>query len=251
MGRVGVRAVGRVLPRLIDRHAIDLVVANGENTAGGAGVDPAAARELFVAGVHVLTSGNHVWRKSGSTSFLEEEERALRPANFPSGSPGRGWTVATTAGGVAVGVVNLIGQVFMGPADSPFACIEGVLRSWVGKVRVILVDMHAEATSEKAAMAHFLDGQVAAVVGSHTHVQTADERLLPGGTAFLTDLGMCGPVHSVVGIRPELSVKRFRTGLPTPFEVGSGAVWVQGAVVDVDESTGRARDIQRVREVVE
>lgn len=251
VGKPGRRAVRALLPRLIDREQLDLVIANCENVAGTAGVDPKSARELLEAGVHVLTSGNHVWRDKGIVEFIESEPRLLRPANFPPMVPGRGWTVCETADGTSVAVVNLIGRVFMDSVDCPFRVAESLLPELRARARVIVVDMHGEATSEKGAMAWNLAGKVAAVLGTHTHVQTADERVLAGGTAYITDVGMCGPSDSILGVRRELVVQRFFTHMPVKFEVASGSVVVQGALVDIDAESGRAQGIRRVRETYE
>ena len=248
VGKPGLRAVCASLPRLIDRARLDFVVANCENVTNGSGVDPKSARELLAAGANVLTSGNHVWRRKEIVEFIESERRLLRPANFPPMVPGRGWTVAETADGTPVGVVNLIGRVFMDSVDCPFRTAESVLREVGARARVVIVDMHADATSEKGAMGWFLDGKVAAVLGSHTHVQSADERVLPGGTAYITDAGMCGPVDSVIGVKKELAIERFLTHMPVKFEVASGPVVVQGAIVEIDADSGRATSITRVQE---
>ncbi len=252
VGRPGRRAVAAVLPRLIAHEEIAFVVANCENAAGGKGVDPAAAEELRDAGVDVLTSGNHVWQHRAIVPYMEDHQRLLRPLNFPSGVPGSGATVQPARGtGGPVGVVNLIGRVFMGAADCPFRAAESTVAAVRERTNVILVDMHGEATSEKVAMGRFLDGKVSVVVGSHTHVPTADEQILPGGTAYLTDAGMCGPEDSVLGVRSDQVIRRFLTQMPTRFEVATGPVLVQGALVEVDGSTGRARAIRRLRERVE
>ncbi len=239
-----------VLKRL--RSDVDLVVVNCENASGGKGIDPRSADELHDAGADVLTSGNHVWQNRDIIPYLRESGRLLRPLNFSPGVPGMGWTVCKgRRADPPIGVLNLIGRVFMAPADCPFRTAEEVLPLIRREARIILVDMHAEATSEKVAMGRFLDGKVSAVIGSHTHVQTADETVLPGGTAYLTDAGMCGPEDSVLGIRTDRVVERFLTQMPVRFEVASGPVLVQGALVDVDEATGRASAIARVRERVE
>jgi metallophosphoesterase (TIGR00282 family) len=251
VGKPGRRAVRSLLPRLIHREQLALVVANCENIAGGAGVDPQGARELLDSGVDVLTSGNHVWRKKEVIEFVENEQRMLRPANFPPSVPGRGWTVTETADGTPVAVMNLIGRVFMDSVDCPFQTGAMLLPEIRARARVIIVDMHAEATSEKGAMGWFLDGKVSAVLGSHTHVQTADERLLPGGTAYITDVGMCGPTESVIGVKQELVLQRFLTHMPVRFEVASGPVVVQGALVDVDPTSGHAQSIRRLQQVAE
>jgi len=252
VGRPGRRALGAFLPRFGAREGVDFVIANAENASAGKGVDPRSAEELQEAGIDVLTSGNHVWQNREILPYLRETGRLLRPLNYVPGVPGRGWTVrASRRSGVQVGVINLIGRIFMGPADCPFRAVDAVLPEVTREARVILVDMHAEATSEKVAMARYLDGRVSAVVGSHTHVQTADERILPGGTAALTDGGMCGPEDSVIGVRADRAVERFLTQLPVRLDVASGVVLVQGALIDVDETTGLATAIQRVQSRVE
>lgn len=251
VGRPGRRAVGRVLPRLRRDLGVGFVIANGENAAGGKGITPRAAEELRDAGVDVITTGNHVWQHREIVPYLRENERLLRPANWPPAVPGRGWVVRPGAEETAVGVVNLIGRVFMGPADCPFRAMEAVLPEVARTSRIVIVDMHAEATSEKAAMGRFLDGRVSAVVGTHTHVQTADEAVLPGGTAFVTDVGMCGPEESIIGMRAAPVIGRFLDGMPVRFEVAEdGPVLVQGVVVDIEPETGRAAKIARVRERV-
>ena len=251
VGKPGRQAVAAILPRLIHREQLALVIANCENVAGGAGVDAGSVRELLNAGIDVLTSGNHIWRRREMLEFIQGEPRLLRPANFPPGTPGVGWTCLSTPAGIAVGVVNLIGRVFMDSVDCPFQTIDALLPMLREKAATIFVDMHCEATSEKGAMGWFLDGRVSAVVGSHTHVPTADERILPGGTAFQTDAGMCGPIDSVIGVKAELAIRRFRTHLPTKFEVASGRTVVNGAVVSIDPATGRSSGIKRVQEFID
>jgi len=248
VGKPGHRTVTRVLPRLIDRERVDLVITNCENVAGGAGVDARSARQLLDAGVNVLTSGNHIWRDTQIGDFLAREPRLVRPANFPPGVPGQGWTRCETADGTAVAVVNLLGRVFMQSVDCPFRTAEDLLPELRACARVIIVDMHAEATSEKCAMGWFLDGRVSGVIGTHTHVQTADERVLSRGTAYVTDVGMCGPIESVIGVRPELAIRRFLTQMPVRFEVAGGPVVVQGVYIDVDPHSGRATNIRRVQQ---
>jgi metallophosphoesterase (TIGR00282 family) len=248
VGKLGRRAVGAVLPQLVDRERVDLAIANCENAGGTAGVDPKSARELLNAGAHVLTSGNHVWRDKGIIEFIDRESRLLRPANFPPMVPGRGWTVCESPDGTRVAVLNLIGRVFMDSVDCPFRAAESLVPELRARARVVVVDMHGEATSEKGAMGWFLAGKVSAVLGSHTHVQTADEQVLPGGTAYITDVGMCGPVDSIIGVRRDLVVRRFLTHMPVKFEVAGGPAVVQGALVDIDPETGRAQAIRRVQE---
>jgi len=251
VGKPGRLAVRGLLPKLIHREQAQFVVANCENISGGAGVEPDNCRELLDAGVDVLTSGNHIWRKREIVPYIEREPRLLRPANFPPGTAGAGWGCYRTPDGTDVGVVSLIGRVFMDAMDCPFQTIDGILTELGERAKVILVDMHAEATSEKGAMGWHLAGRVSAVVGSHTHVQTADERVLEPGTAYLTDAGMCGPIDSVIGVKRELALHRFLTHLPTRFETASGRAVVQGAVITVDPDTGRASAIKRVQEYVD
>ncbi len=251
VGRPGRRALETLLPRLVAREDVHFVVANGENASGGKGIDPEGAEELLDAGVDVLTSGNHIWQHAAIVNYLRESRRLLRPLNAAPGVPGVGAGVhAAKKSGTRVGVLNLIGRVFMGPAECPFRAAERAVEELRRETPVVLVDMHGEATSEKVAMGRFLDGKVSAVIGSHTHVQTADDSILPGGTAYLTDAGMCGPESSVLGVKTEQVVRRFLTQMPTRFEVASGAVLVQGALIDVDERSGRATAIRRVQERV-
>lgn len=249
MGRPGLQAVHTLLPPLVARHGVDVAVANGENSEGGAGISPETAEALLASGVALLTSGNHFWSKKNILPWVAEHpDKLLRPANHPKGSPGRGHGVVALPDGRALGVINLEGRVFMRPLENPFEVVGPLVEELRQRTPCILVDMHCEATSEKHAMGVFLDGRVSAVVGTHTHVQTADERILPGGTAYITDVGMCGPLDSVIGLKKELSVERFLTGRRTGHEVATGLVYLQGVVVDIDDATGRPRSIQRVRE---
>ncbi|ABC80820.1 TIGR00282 family metallophosphoesterase [Anaeromyxobacter dehalogenans] len=252
-GKPGRQAIQRIVPRLIVREAIDLVVANAENSAGGVGVTPDSADELLAAEVNLLTSGNHIWSKREIVPYLDAPgSRLLRPANYPPGSPGRGRGIASTPDGRRLGVVNIEGRVFMKTLDDPFrTALAEVEALRADGVTCILVDMHCEATSEKNAMGWFLDGKVSAVLGTHTHVQTADARVLPGGTAFVTDVGMCGPWDSVIGVKKELVLERFLTQRPVGFEPARREVYLQGAIVDLDDATGRARSIARVQEKLE
>jgi metallophosphoesterase (TIGR00282 family) len=248
VGRPGRRALRQLVPALVKDEAIDLVIANAENAAGGMGVDVKSAEELFSAGAHVLTSGNHIWKKKEIYPYLGKQPRLLRPANYPEGAPGQGWVEWQGEMGRRALVINVQGRVFMpSHVDDPFRCVDGILRARGNHPAVVVVDMHAEATSEKNAMGWFLDGRVSVVYGTHTHVQTADERILPRGTAYITDLGMCGPLDSVIGIEKDLVVEGFLTQLPRAFEVAQENVVVQGVVVDVDDASGRAREIRRVR----
>jgi metallophosphoesterase (TIGR00282 family) len=245
VGKPGRRALLRVLPRLVDEERADYVVVNVENMAGGFGVTPETLDELAELPIHCLTTGNHVWDKKEVVDLFRREPRLLRPANYPGDSPGRGVHVGETAAGVRVATIHLEGQVFMKNLDSPFRTAERLLAELPKDVRVVFVDFHAEATSEKAALAYFLDGRVSAVVGTHTHVPTADERILPAGTAFLTDAGMTGPYDGVIGFRADKVLQRFLTQLPVGFEVAKRDVRVAAVLVEVDESTGRARAISR------
>lgn len=251
VGRPGRRGVATFLRAMAAGERADFVVANGENASGGKGIDPETAEELQDAGVDVITTGNHVWQKREIGPYLDETERVLRPINMAPGVPGVGMTVrCTRRGQVPIGVINVIGRVFMPPADCPFRAATAAAENLRVRAAVIIVDMHGEATSEKVAMGRHLDGRVSAVIGSHTHVQTADEGILPGGTAYLTDAGMCGPKDSVLGVRTDRVIARFLTQLPTRFDVAAGPVIVQGAVVDVDSTSGRATAIRRICERV-
>ncbi len=250
VGRPGRRALAIVLRRLSREAPIDFVVANGENAAGGKGIDPASAEDLQDAGVDVITTGNHVWQHREIVPYIMENSRLLRPVNYAPGTPGMGWVVRPARNGIPVGVVNLIGRVFMGPADCPFRAADVAVADVRRATPVIVVDIHAEATSEKVAMGRYLAGRTSAVIGSHTHVQTADERVLVEGTAVLTDAGMCGPDDSILGVRADRVLERFLTQLPVRFDVASGAASVHGAIVEVEPATGRASAIRRVAERV-
>jgi metallophosphoesterase (TIGR00282 family) len=245
-GEPGRRVLATYLPRLRAELEVDLVVANVENAAAGFGVTPALAREFLTMGVDVMTSGNHVWDRKEILGYIAKENLLLRPANYPTGAPGVG-SVVVKAAGRSVGVLNLQGRTFMAPIDCPFAKADEELARLAAETSLIVVDMHAEATSEKQAMGWYLDGRVSAVVGSHSHVQTADERILPHGTAYLTDLGLTGPIDSVIGVTPELAIQRFRTGMPNRFEPAPGRARLQGAVIRLDRDSGRARSIERLQ----
>lgn len=248
VGRPGRHLVRDALPRLVDQHAIDLIVANGENAAAGFGLTQDVVAELFDVGVDVLTTGNHVWDKRDGLVCLDQEPALLRPANYPPEVPGHGFGVFRTAAGLPVAVVNLEGRIFMKELDCPFRKADEILAALGAEQKIILVDFHAEASSEKGALGAYLDGRVSAVVGTHTHVQTADERVLPGGTAFITDAGMTGARDSVIGIRKELSIQRFLTQMPVRYEIAKKDPVLCGVVVDIDEVTGMARQIERVME---
>ncbi len=244
VGKPGREILRRALPELVEQHAIDLVVANVENAAGGMGVTRDVAESIRDAGVDVMTSGNHIWDKKEALDYIELEPRLIRPANYPD-APGRGHFVARTAGGVSVGVINIMGRVFMNPLDNPFAVVEQEVAQVREEADVVLVDFHAEATSEKLAMGWHLDGRVTAVVGTHTHVQTADERILPKGTAYITDVGMTGPHESIIGVQTQAALGRFLNGMPSRFETASGDTRLNAVVITADPS-GTAPAIRRV-----
>jgi metallophosphoesterase (TIGR00282 family) len=246
VGKPGRRAVRELMPGIINGHQIDLVIANGENAAGGFGITKDVMEELFENNIHVLTTGNHIWDKKEAEEFIGAYENLLRPANYPPGVPGHGHTLITDASGNKVGVISLMGRVFMRPIDCPFRTAEAEIEKIQSSTKVIIVDMHAEATSEKQAMGWFLDGRVSAVIGTHTHVQTADNRILAKGTAYITDAGMTGPFESVIGVQKESVVERFLTGMPGRFDVAKRDIHLQGVVVDVDDKTGKSRSIERI-----
>ena len=245
-GRPGRELVRRAVPALVEHHDIDFVIANAENSAAGFGVTGDIADALLGYGIHVMTSGNHVWDKKEVLDYMPRQPRLLRPANFPPGAPGRGAYLGQSRSGAPVGVVNVMGRVFMTPLDDPFAVVLKEIEALRAKTRVIIVDFHAEATSEKVAMAWHLDGRATAVLGTHTHVQTADERLLPKGTACLTDVGMTGPHDSIIGVSVEAAMSRFVTGLPSKFEPAGGIARLNAVIVTADPSTGRATGIERL-----
>jgi hypothetical protein len=246
IGKPGRRVLRDLLTRIVDEHAIDCAIANCENAAAGFGVTRDVVEELYGYNIDVLTSGNHIWDKKEVGDFIDDYHTLLRPANYPAGSPGRGSVIVETPRGVAVAVINLEGRVFMKPLDCPFRAAEREIEKVRDRAHVIIIDMHAEATSEKQALGWFLDGKVSAVIGSHTHVQTSDARVLPNGTAYITDVGMTGPCDSVIGIKKEIIVRRFLTSLPARYEVAKHNVWLQSVVITIDEKTGRATKIERL-----
>jgi metallophosphoesterase (TIGR00282 family) len=247
VGSSGREIVVSRLTEIVAEHRVDLTIANGENSASGFGITPRLADEIFAAGVEVISGGNHSWDRKEIFDYIPHEPRLLRPANFPPGCPGRGLYLGISKTGVGYAVLNLQGRVFMPPLDCPFRTADRELERIPRDVKVILVDMHAEATSEKQAMGWYLDGRVSVVLGTHTHVATADERILPNGTAYITDVGMTGPHESVIGMDRAAMVKRFLDALPAKFEVASGDVRLNGIVADIDEASGRARSISRIR----
>ncbi len=249
VGRPGRRVLQEKLPRLIEEHCLDAVIANGENAAGGFGITPEIAEDIFQCGVDVITSGNHIWDQKKIEPYIDEQPRLLRPANYPKGCGGRGEVIIPSkkSTDIKIGVINLSGRVFMGSLDCPFQTVVPLIEKLQAETRVIIIDFHAEATSEKMAMACYLDGRISALAGTHTHVQTADERLLPGGTAYITDLGMTGPMDSVIGMKGDRVISKFLTAMPTRFEVASGDVQLQGILLEVDEQQGQARHIARIK----
>jgi metallophosphoesterase (TIGR00282 family) len=242
----GRKAVEERLPGLREELDVDFCVVNGENAADGAGITPRLADRLLAAGADVVTLGNHTWRRSEIGPYLERSERVIRPANFAAGTPGRGLAVAPSREGEPVAVINVMGQLFLGTPVSMFEQIDALVDEARAQARVILVDVHAEATSEKIALARWLDGRVTAVLGTHTHVQTADARVQPGGTAAMTDVGMTGPHDSVIGVRAELAIHRMRTGLPVRFQPAEGGVRLEGVLVGCG-ADGRATSCEPVR----
>lgn len=246
VGKPGRQAVSRDLHRLVDRYNIDVVIANGENASGGFGITAESARELFACGIHLFTSGNHIWDKKEALEYLVKEERIIRPANYPEGTPGNGSAVVTTPGGVRVGVINLEGRVFMNSLECPFRTADREIAALSEMTKIILVDFHAEATSEKTSLGWYLDGRVSAVVGTHTHVQTADERVLTEGTAYITDAGMTGAFDSVIGVRKDEPIRKFLTQLPSKFEVAKKDLRLNGVVLTIDDASGKALGIERV-----
>jgi len=247
VGSPGRQAVKMLLPGLKKEYDLDFAIANAENAAGGSGITLQVAEELFASGLDVLTSGDHIWKKKEIIELINKEGRILRPVNFPPGSPGSGYAVFKTKKGQSLGVINVNGRVFMEALDCPFRTSLKAQEELSKETKVIIVDIHAEATSEKVALGWFFDGKVSAVLGTHTHIQTADERILPNGTAYITDVGMSGPYDSVIGRRVEDVLERFLTSIPVRFEVASDNIQLHGVVLDIDEDTGKARSIIRIQ----
>lgn len=247
VGSPGREAIEKLLPGLKKEYGLDFVIANAENAAGGSGITPRVAKELFDSGVEVLTSGDHIWKKREVFELLDKDSRLLRPANFPAGAPGQGYAVFTKKDNQRIGVINIQGRVFMEALDCPFKITRQAQELLSQQTKIIIVDIHAEATSEKVAMGWYMDGLVSAVLGTHTHIQTADEKILPQGTAYITDVGMSGPMNSVIGRKTENVLARFITSIPARFEVATEDVQLQGVVLDIDEETGKARSIVRIQ----
>ncbi len=251
VGSPGRMAVKELMPPLVKNKKIDFVIANAENAAGGSGITPDIAEELLGYGVDVLTSGDHIWKKKELYDLLNTDKRILRPANYPAGSPGSGATIVKSRDGIKVGVINLLGRVFLSTIDCPFKTGQRLVEELREKTNIIIIDIHAEATSEKIALGRFLDGLVSAIIGTHTHVQTADEQILQKGTAYLTDAGMTGPFDSIIGRKVDQILERFLTQMPTKFEMATDDVRLQGVIVEIDDKTGKALGIKRVHEKLE
>ena len=248
VGSPGREAVKKIVPKLRRERSIDFVIANAENIAGGSGLTPETVDELLQNKIDVITSGDHVWKKKEIYERISEDKRILRPANYPETCPGSGMTVIPAGSGEKAAVINLLGRVFMGPIDCPFTATEREIGRINRITKIILVDMHAEATSEKIAMGRFLDGRVSVVFGTHTHVQTADEKIFPNGTGYITDLGMTGPQDSIIGRRHDAVVEHFLTLMPKKFEIADKDVELQGAIANIDDESGKCLSIERVRE---
>ncbi len=250
-GRPGRTIVKKKLPELVEKHQVDLVLANGENAAGGFGITPSLVEELLELGIAALSSGNHIWDRKEILPFLRDHNasaRLIRPANYPPGSPGKGLFLGETDGGVRYALTNLQGRVFMANTDCPFRTADALLESIPSETKIIITDFHAEATSEKLALGWYLDGRVTAVLGTHTHIPTADEKVLPKGTAYITDLGMTGPYDSVIGVEKQAIIKRFLNQIPARYEPAEGDVRFCGVLMEVDPATGHALSIRRIEE---
>jgi metallophosphoesterase (TIGR00282 family) len=246
IGQPGRKTVKSVLPEIVTKEMVDLVIANGENSAGGFGLTVDVCQELLNAGIDVITLGNHTWDNREIYKVLENEPRVIRPANYPGDAPGCGAYLATTGRNQVVGVINILGQVFLDPLLCPFQIADEYVDRVKEKTKIVIVDFHAEATSEKMALGWYLDGRVTAVIGTHTHISTADERILPKGTGYITDVGMTGPVNSVLGIDPQIVIKKFITKRPVRFEVASGPSQLNGVILEVTES-GLTASIKRIQ----
>lgn len=247
VGKVGRDAALTMLPGLQDSYQPDLVIANGENAAAGRGITPEIAREFLTSGIDAITLGNHTWSRREIGAYMDQEPRVLRPANYPPGTPGHGFAIFTARDGTRIGIANIMGRTFMDPLGDPFRCADEILTCFQGRTAASFIDFHAEATSEKIALGYYLDGRASVVVGTHTHVQTADERILPQGTAYITDVGMVGPQDSIIGMETEAVVDKFLTQMPRRFQVAEGPVTLCGIVADIDPATGLATHIERIQ----
>lgn len=247
-GKPGRICIEKQLPDIVEKNSVEVVIANGENAAGGLGITPRISDDLLNLGIDVITSGNHIYKKKEIYDYLEREPRLLKPANYPPDTPGNGSYILSNKkiNDKKVAVINICGRVFLDNFDCPFRCVDNIINFVRKQTPIIIVDFHAEVTSEKVAMGWFLDGRVSAVIGTHTHVQTADERVLPKGTAYITDVGMVGPRDSVIGIRKEIAVERFLNLMPQKFKVASNDNWINGALIDIDEGSGKSKSITRI-----
>ncbi len=247
VGKVGRMCVKNLLPKVRNSFKLTYVIANGENAAGGFGINENVAKELFSFGIDIITSGNHIWDKKDAVTYLSKEDRVLRPLNYPPGVPGHGSKVLNPSGKPSIGIINLSGRVFMHPLDDPFRMAIDEVDKMKDEADIIIIDFHAEATSEKIAFGYYLDGKVSAVIGTHTHVQTADEKIMENGTAYITDIGMTGPSNSVIGVETDMIIERFLTFMPKKFNTAKGDGIFSGAIVDIDEKSGKATAIQRIQ----
>lgn len=247
VGSPGRKAAKQYISELMKEYRFDYCIANGENAAGGSGITCVLAKELYACGIHCITMGNHTWSKREITNFIDDDPKIVRPANYPPELPGKGSVIIDGR----LGVINLLGRVYMDPLDCPFRTLDRELENVKKQVRAVIVDMHAEATSEKCALAWHADGRVSAVLGTHTHVQTADERILPCGTAFISDVGMTGPYEGIIGVDREIILDKFRFSMPVRFEVAKGKVQFNAVLLDIDENTGKTTDISRISKVFE
>lgn len=247
-GKPGRDCIKRELSNIIEEHSAEVVIANGENAAGGLGITPKISESLLNSGIDVLTTGNHIYKKKEIYEYLGSQPRLLKPANYPPGTPGNGFYIFSSdkTKNKKVAVTNICGRVFIENFDCPFRCIDRLLKDIIKKTPIIIVDFHGEVTSEKSAMGWFLDGRVSAVIGTHTHVQTADDRILPKGTAFISDVGMVGPRDSVIGIRKEIVIERFINLMPQKFKVANENNWISGVIIDIDDKSGRSNSISRI-----
>jgi hypothetical protein len=247
VGKTGRNVLKALLPNLADRYKADLIIANGENVAGGFGITEKTATEIFSFGVHIITTGNHVWDKKDAVPYIAKEHRILRPINYPPGAPGFGSIIHTLPNKEKVAVMNISGRVFMNTLDCPFRVFDREIERLREDANIVFIDFHAEATSEKIAFGYYVDGRASAVVGTHTHVQTADEKILPGGTAYITDVGMTGPLTSVIGIEKDQIVERFLSLMPRKYDVAGGKALLCAVVVEIDGKSGKAVAIQRIQ----
>lgn len=250
VGNPGRKASRQLIPSIVKEKEIDFCIANGENSAGGSGITYVIAKELYDMGIHAITMGNHTWSKKEILSFIDSDNKIARPCNYPSGLPGKG-SVVISGQKEKIGVVNVLGRVYMDGVDCPFRAVEKEIENLKKVVKVIVVDFHAEASSEKAALAWYLDGRVSCVLGTHTHVQTADEHILPFGTGFITDVGMTGPYEGIIGVEKEIAIEKFLTGMPVRFQVAKGRAQFNAVVLDIDEKTGKTKSIERIFKVVD